>query len=477
MLIRLNSKSEKKIIQYKKELEHYKKNVTPPKNDLQKRDTENNFAIDAAQKEIFDTIENSTQNFFIQGQAGTGKSYFITYLKNHTSKKLAIACPTAIAALHIGGVTLHSLFMLPPSDFFAIQNLKFSLKTLEILKKIEVLIIDEISMVRPDMLDAIDAIAKEARGNEEPFGGLQLLLIGDLFQLPPIIKNDVRPLFKKEYGIDTPFFFDAPTFIAGKFKTVIFTKVYRQSDDVFLHHLRNIRRNFMVDDSLEYFNSTALYNTELFKNAVTITTRNAIASSVNNEKLAELYGEQYVYTGKIEGNFDICDAPAPQILKLKVGAMVLFNRNISPDCINGTSAIVTKLADDSVDVQLTAKGIPVSVFRQKWVKLAYVYDSENDAMKEIEIGTFMQFPLQLGYAMTIHKAQGMTLDKAVLDLRGGTFAHGHLYVALSRTRTKTDMRVAYPLSYKHVIFDKRVENFLQSEVYAPTAGTTHRHRT
>ena len=418
-------------------------------------------ALDELQQALFEDIENSEDNFFVQGQAGTGKSTFVQYLKAHTKKRFRIACPTAIAALNIGGVTLHSLFRFPFSDFFIFEKLQLAQKTKQILQKTDILIIDEVSMVRPDMLDAIDMLAQQARGNSAPFGGLQILLIGDLCQLPPVITSGVKHVFEKEYGHKEAYFFDARAYREGNFKTVELTRVYRQSDTELLQHLQNIRKDVDIDESVTYFNTAKIRDMATIKTAVTITPYRKVADDINSGKLDAIQAEPRSYACKISGNFDASkETPAPAILTLKVGAQVIFNRNISPECINGTSAIVTSLEDDVIGVRLLGNNLSVVVGRAKWPKYAYEYNRDTGAVEEKEVGAFEHFPLQLGYALTIHKAQGKTLDKVIIDMDRGTFAHGQLYVALSRTRTKADMHILKRVDESDVILDKRVVKFL-----------------
>lgn len=417
-------------------------------------------SLDDVQRDLFEAIEKTQDNFFVQGQAGTGKSTFVQYLKDHSSKRLRVVCPTAIAALNVGGVTIHSLFQFPFSDFFILENLEVKRKTAQILQKTDLLVIDEVSMVRPDMLDAIEMIARTARKNNAPFGGLQVLLIGDLCQLPPVITSGVKHVFEREYGHTEAYFFDAAAYRNGDFCKVELTKVYRQHDMELLNHLANIRTDEAIEEAVAYFNTAKIRETEVVKTALTITPYRRVADGINAARLDSLQAPARTYACTVSGQFDDkAETPAPRVLTLKVGALVIFNRNISPECINGTSGIVAGMDDDAISVRLRS-GSTVAVAREKWQKFAYEYNRDTGKVEETEVGTFTQFPLQLGYALTIHKAQGKTLDKVIIDMDKGTFAHGQLYVALSRTRAKMDMHILKRVDESDVILDKRVVDFL-----------------
>lgn len=425
------------------------------------------YELDETQSELFDLIENTHTNVFIQGQAGTGKSTFINYLKKYSDKRIRIVCPTAVASINIGGTTIHSLFKLPFSDFFIFDELlKEPRKKLKsILNKTDLLIIDEVSMVRPDMLDIIDLLSKQARGKEEPFGGLQVLLIGDLCQLPPVIKSNAYHVFKEAYGHRMPYFFDANAYKAGNFEKVELTKVYRQSDKELLKNLIKIRENKDVDEAVEYFNTCKIEDEDILNTAMTITPYKSVAENMNQKRLGELTTPVHTYVCQTKGTFDDSkESPAPRVLTLKEGALVIFNKNNPPQWINGTSGIIEKLEDDSITVKILNTGISVAVKREEWKNYQYDYDRETGTVIEKEVGSFIQFPLQLGYALTIHKAQGKTLDKVVIDLNRGAFAHGQLYVALSRTRTKADIHLNKRIDVSDIIMDDRVVDFIKQGI-------------
>ena len=419
--------------------------------------------LNLVQRKLFDKIEHTHQNLFIQGQAGTGKSTFIKYLKKHSKKRIRLVAPTAIAALNIEGATIHSMFTLPLSDFLIAREVLSTRrrKLKSILKKTDILIIDEVSMLRPDILDIIEALCCQARGNLSLFGGIQIILIGDLCQLPPIIKHDVAPIFKQEYGTDEPYFFDAKAYQKGGFEKVELTEVYRQQDQELLSYLQNLRRDENLPETISYFNRPEDYSPDFIKTAITITPYRQVADSLNRRRLNELKTAERSYDAKLTGSFEkMQDTPSPKTLTLKEGALVVFNKNNYPDYINGTTGIVEKLDERAIVVRCLQDNKYITVRREEWKSFAYDVDEETGDITEKETGSFIQFPLQLGYALTIHKAQGKTLDRVIIDIDRGAFTHGQLYVALSRTRKKEDMLIKRGLSEDDIIFSPRIKSFL-----------------
>ncbi len=420
-------------------------------------------SLNLVQKKLFDTIEHTHQNIFIHGQAGTGKSTFIKYLKKHSKKRIRLVAPTAIAALNIEGTTIHSMFSLPLSDYIILKDVlvKRRRKLKSILKKTDILIIDEVSMLRPDILDTIEALCCSARGNLSLFGGLQVILIGDLCQLPPIINQNVISIFKQEYHTSEPYFFDAKSYLKGAFKTFELTEVYRQKDETLLKFLKNLRTNENIPETLDYFNSKETYPEDFIKTAITITPYRQIADNINKTRLENINLPEKNYEATYTGSFEnIKDTPSPKTLTLKEGALVIFNKNNLPDYINGTSGIVEKLADRYIIVRTLNDNKFITVYKEEWKSFAYEINEETGEIIEKETGSFVQYPLQLGYALTIHKSQGKTLDRVIVDINKGAFAHGQLYVALSRTRNKKDMLIKNHLTEDDIIFSPRIKSFL-----------------
>lgn len=416
--------------------------------------------LNATQLSAFDAIERTNSNLLILGPAGTGKSTFVNYLKSASKKRIVCACPTAVSALNVGGQTIHSLFQIQPRDFIMPEFLKLKAKPRNILAATDVLIIDEISMVAPDLMDAIDILARWARHNNEPFGGIQVVAIGDLFQLPPVITRDAIQYYETEYGHPNAYFFDSHVYSRANFIKFNFDFVYRQSDLPLLENLVQLRNN--DTRSLEYFNSCKIDDDARRANAVIITPFRAVAERINATRLAQINETPVVYNGVLTGNFSERDVPAPLALELKVGALVVFVKN-GDKWHNGSMGLVRSLSAREIVVQLLSDSRElVSVKPEKWAKIEYSRD-ENERLVENEVGAYKQFPLTLGYAMTIHRAQGKTLDAVVVDISRGAFAHGQVYVALSRTRRSADMHISAPLRPRDVIFDPRVLDFVLSD--------------
>lgn len=450
--------------QFREEYEKWVRRNRPPASD------EPDIELSPEQMLAFSYITNTKRNLFIQGQAGTGKSTLIKFLKMHCTKKMIFASPTGAAAFIIGGSTIHSIFGIPPKDFIDLKKryaTEIHSATESLLRETELVIIDEASMVNPNILDVIDWTAKKARKNNLPFGGLQIVLVGDLFQLPPVIKNNVKDIFKQLYGYRNAYFFDALTFKEGNFSAITLNDVFRQNDSELLTNLDRILKQKHIGKALDYFNSAKITSMEYLDIATSLTPTNAAANKINKIRLLDIEGPLFAYHGIVGGKFDLKDAPARPELELKVGALVLFTNNHF-SIRNGTSAIVKELDRDAIRVQLMDGGRgEIWVQRDIWENTEYKINRLTKEIEENIIGSYSQFPLQLGYAITIHRAQGKTLDKAIIDkARGHFFTHGHLYVALSRTRTKSDMHVAVPLTENDILLDGRVvEVFKNPELH------------
>ena len=413
--------------------------------------------LNKEQMAAFNTLEHTNSNILILGPAGTGKSTFVNYIKTASKKRVVCACPTAVSALNVGGQTIHSLFQIQPRDFIMMELLKLKAKPRNILNATDVLIIDEISMVAPDLLDAMDYLARAARHNNEPFGGIQIVAIGDLFQLPPVITRDAEQYYLSEYEHTNAYFFDSHVYSRAHFVPFNFEMVYRQNDGALLANLMRLRNGDI--GALDFFNKCRIEDGERRANAVIITPFRAVAENINADRLNKIGAPAITYNGELSGSFSERDVPAPMNLTLKQGALVVFVKN-GDKWHNGSMGIIEHMGAHEIIVQLLNKSRDVVVVKpEKWQKIEYSRD-ENDRIQENEVGSYKQFPLNLGYAMTIHKAQGKTLDAVVVDISRGAFAHGQTYVALSRTRDAADMHIANPLRTRDVIFDERVTRFL-----------------
>lgn len=422
------------------------------------------------QQKVVDLVLKNNKNVFIAGSAGTGKSLVVSYITKHTNKQVVICSPTAVAAMNIGGTTLHSFFKLPVSDIITNDNLwKTNRKTLyDTLFFVDMLIIDEVSMVRPDMLDAVDKICKKAKKNRLPFGGIQVVLVGDLYQLPPVITTEAAKMFEVVYGTNDPYFFDADAYHNAAFEIIELNHVFRQTDTSLLDNLVSLRNRENLPNVLSYFNTCQISDKNIRDNAITITPYRAVADEINKKKLFELNTRPRSYEAEIEGEAVQSKVfPAPHVLTLKKGALVIFNKN-DDEYINGTSGIVEDLGPDYIIVRLLSNDKLIYVQKATWKTHKYeVVDFYNEKeniiekqVKEVETGAFTQYPLQLGWSTTIHKAQGKTLDKVVIDFGRGAFAHGQTYVALSRTRNKNDIHLIKPIMARDIITDSRVIEFM-----------------
>lgn len=399
---------------------------------------------------------NQTQRLiFLTGKAGTGKTTFLRYIRQHSHKKMAVAAPTGVAAMNAGGMTLHSLFWLPFGLYIAedtqglwdgsgsvydkrrlFSKVKLTARKRALLREIELLVIDEVSMLRADVLDSIDAILKSVRRDARPFGGLQVLFIGDLFQLPPVVREQEWRLMSAYYK--SPFFFDAHVLRENQPVLLELDKIYRQRDGDFISLLNAIRNNTCSQVQLDQLNSyyRADFVPETDDSYITLTTHNHRADEINRKELEALPSRVQSFAARVKGDFSESLFPVDNDLKLKVGAQVMFIRNDSGEdrrYYNGKIGHVAHMdsGGDSVLVEFGDGSEAVEVKRETWENIRYDYDKGQDQIKENVLGTFSQFPLRLAWAITIHKSQGLTFEKAIIDA-GASFAAGQVYVALSR---------------------------------------------
>lgn len=414
-------------------------------------------------KYALDQIEKAGNNLFITGRAGTGKSTLLQLFRNTTRKKTVVLAPTGIAALNVKGQTIHSFFGFPPRPISK-RDIKRR-RNRRLYKNMEVLVIDEISMVRADMLDNIDYFLKVNRESYAPFGGVQVVFFGDLFQLPPVVASDAeRSLFEMRY--ETPYFFSSDIFEDESFQMEMIElhKVYRQDNRHFLSLLEAIRMNEMDYDILDELNQQVNTKFDPPPFFITLTATNATANRINQKKLQQIPFPAQKYQAKVKGDFNPRVYPTEAVLSLKLGAQVMFIKN-DPEraFVNGTIGKVTDLKNDTIVIEIEdAQGVSkkIETGMVDWEILKYK-PSEKDLNKiETEIvGTFSQFPVKLAWGITIHKSQGKTFDKIVVDLGRGAFEHGQTYVALSRCRTLEGIVLKTPLRFSDIKTDERVVDF------------------
>ena len=415
----------------------------------------------------FELIVESGSNVFITGKAGTGKSTFLAWLRDTTAKTLAVLAPTGVAALNVQGQTIHSFFRFMPG--ITVEDAKkraAEIKKDIFYKHIKTIVIDEISMVRADLLDCIDVFLRTVLKKRAPFGAVQMIFIGDLYQLPPVVTSQDREHFKAAY--DSPYFFSSQVMARGDFKLefVELEKVYRQKDERFIDMLNAVRRNEVTADIVEALNERVNDSADgADPGCIHLTTTNDAAGRINEEMLGRLKKKLHTFTAHVQGDFDLKQAPADLELRLKEGAQVMMLTNNSEGLwVNGTIGTVAHIDEAGLDVHLP-DGITVDVEPYKWTLYRYVYDKEKKSLSQESIGTFLQYPLTLAWAVTIHKSQGKTFDRVDVDFGRGTFAHGQAYVALSRCRTLEGMTLRQPLKKSHIIMDWRVVKYLTQFQY------------
>ena len=418
-------------------------------------------AFDDTLEDILELLEEDTQHFiYLTGAAGTGKTTLIERVKDESLLKKMVVAPTGVAALNIGGSTINSAFRIGFDTFPVIQESKDP-RFKKLLKNLELLIIDEISMVRAPMLDAISETLQIHRNSSKPFGGIHVLACGDLFQLPPVVKENEESAIFERYG--SVYFFSADNFQAIE-KPIFFELVtsFRQQDDKeFYNLLNNVRLGKNLESSINMINKTC-HNPEFdTESSLIITSRKYRAEQINDEMLSRIDGPTTAAKSKEQGELNENDLPAPRELRVKEDAKVMFIKN-DPDgrWVNGTIGVVIDCSDKNKKViKVKVDKEVFKVKREEWNKVRYVYDEYNDEMEEEVVSSFKQFPLKLGWAVTIHKAQGLTLDSCSVDLGEGAFATGQAYVALSRCKTLDSLNLYRELKVQDALVDPDIQDF------------------
>lgn len=396
-------------------------------------------------------LHNTNTSFFLTGRAGTGKTTFVKNAQKEIHKNFIVLAPTGVAAINAGGVTIHSFFGFEPKVLTPFDKARLNKEHYSILRSADTIIIDEVSMVRCDMIDAIDRTLQKCMKNTLPFGGKQMLFVGDMFQLEPVVVDDDRAELKKLYGDRKHFFFNADVFSRITVNPIELQMVYRQTDTKFISLLDNIRNENVKAVDLQTLNSRVGKTCDKDKAVITLTSTNRVARKINETLLAQMQEPDYVFEGTVEGDFDVAKfSSTEQTLHLRVGAQVMFTKNdIAKRWVNGTLGKVEKIEDDTISVKLN-NGTTHLVERVTWEKVKYSYNKETKETEKKIVGTFTQFPLKLAWAITIHKSQGLTFDQVKIDLSGGVFAAGQTYVALSRARSLDGLYLQKPVLAGHV---------------------------
>lgn len=419
-------------------------------------------------EDAFDLLEKTNHNIFLTGKAGTGKSTLIKYFRSKSAKQTAILSFTGLAALNIGGETIHSFFQFP-IGFIDKKTVHANNKISHILRGISTIILDEVSMIRADLMDAIDKSLQKNRENNLPFGGVQMIFIGDLHQLPPIVEKELRQTYGQFYK--TPFFFSADVFTRKKIKKIDLQKVHRQTNPLFLEVLNDVRENKFTDAAVKILNRNVVDNKFMHEllasDYVVLCTLNEKARTINNHFMDKLNTPIHNYKAKIGGDFDPATFPTDEVLRFKEGAKVIFIRNDTElkSYVNGDVGIIRRLTPNSILVE--SDKAMITVERCEWHKYRYEtkyvdsVDENGIAIKKrivtkVVAGTFSQYPLKLGWAISIHKSQGQTYEKVVIDFGDGCFTSGQAYVALSRCRTIEGIKLRRPMRVTDVILDRRI---------------------
>ena len=420
------------------------------------------LTVNPEKSEIFEKIENTKNHFFITGKAGTGKSHLLKFLKTNSKKQIVVCAPTGVAALNVGGQTLHSFFKIPP-NFINPEDVRLSPKVAELLRHVDIMVIDEVSMVRAEMIDIIDHLLKQAREPFTPFGGVQIVMFGDPYQLPPIVNSrELQEYFAKNHG--GFHFFNAHVWEDASFETHELKEVFRQKDDRFIEVLNRVRVGDIDDDLLGKLNRRVEDYLE-DSPVIILSTTNGKVNFINSNKLSGINTKECLYEAEISGHLDENQFPADETLKLKKGAQIMMLRNDPDDrWVNGTLGTIESVQEKEIKVNIN--GSVYTVLPVSWDKINYFYNRETKKVEEQIIGKFVQYPIRLAWAITIHKSQGQTFDQVIIDLDSGAFTTGQVYVALSRCRSLQGIYLTRPISKEDIKVDLNVTKFMEKK-YKP----------
>ena len=414
------------------------------------------FVLSEEFESIVEQLENTKDHFYITGKAGSGKSTLLAYFRSVTQKNTAVLAPTGVAAIRVKGQTIHSFFGFPPK-VIQTRHIK-KVRQIELLQNLETLIIDEVSMVRADVFDAIDYSLRVHRKKlTQPFGGVQVIVFGDLFQLPPVVNMDESSLLERIYP-NGQFFFHSNIFQDAQFKTLELQSIYRQTDDHFIYLLNAVRDGSITNSQIDNLNDSLVDSFEMDEGKIILTTTNARASGINQNYLKQLSSEEFSYRAQATGQFYKELFPTDEVLKLKKGAQVIMIKN-DPEkrWVNGSIGTIHDIAEKKIKVKINHKIYEVK--KEKWDRIQYSYDDDQQEVLENVTGSFKQYPMRLAWAITIHKSQGQTFEKVIIDMSQGSFAPGQLYVALSRCISLEGIELLRPLKKSDVIVNKQLIGF------------------
>lgn len=435
------------------------KSVTPPQPPpkSKKQISLDEIELTAEFRHALDLMNKTNKCLFITGKAGTGKSTLLRYFRAKTEKNVAVVAPTGVAAINVEGQTIHSFFKLP-LRFIQKEDIRRLTRNRRVIECLDTLIIDEASMVRADILDGIDHSLRLNRGKQDvPFGGVQIVLFGDLFQLPPIVDRDMAEIFERKYS--SPYFFSANVIQNLELECLELTKIYRQNEAEFIGLLNKIRNKQYEESDLNKLNERVVVIAEGGEeDEIVLSTTNQRAAEINQGRLNALRSRPFQYAAEVSGNFDEKLYPNDSSLILKKGAQVMLIKN-DPNkrWVNGTLGHVETLSEHSITVSIDGKSHDVQ--KSVWERIEYVFNEETERIESKVVGTFEQYPLKLAWAITIHKSQGKTFDKVIVELGDGAFAHGQVYVALSRCSQFSGLKLRRPIRPRDILFDERILEF------------------